>query len=555
MIFGKEPNAKISIEVKDTGDTGALAMIKDTSKDYRFWQLNHKKLSSDQLSDKALAENKLTDNIVKHFDENVTGYREYGNDPHIKTYPVIAKKGRPFTVTYTNLENTTYDNKKVTRIDYEYTVLDTGSSVDTMQISPAYDPTISVSIYGNFRIHGYKTRVRMKPTLYLEDGTKVIPTKEKPIMFAVSSMNTAWHDYSWSGRYFVDNKDMFKEFYGKSGVYEEYYNDEFKKLYNVDLETASKPGGLLSDPAKRQEWNTKKAELEKVLVEDEEDYKKYGYKKVKDYMIDKYGPDVHKWPSTYREIVYKIHNGSFIKVNESFVDKHDDGIYADKVLDDIDSTTPGWDNQESPLKYMGAGIVKVTDEDFYLEFGATVPIAQLFGLNTAIVDESIVVKPKLELVTTPNPEKPTAPVEPKLLELKEPTPVENQPKEPNKFDKEKPVEPKVTPPTEPTPPKQPELADQTPPTPPGEKPKVVEKIKYEKPTKPEYEGPKPPVPPVKPDLKEPTPPTKPVEPPKEEKPTLPRTGSASDMSMSVVGLLTTLASFFVFTKRKYESNK
>ena len=39
LIFEKEPNAKISIEVKDTGDTGALAMIKDTSEDYRFWQL------------------------------------------------------------------------------------------------------------------------------------------------------------------------------------------------------------------------------------------------------------------------------------------------------------------------------------------------------------------------------------------------------------------------------------------------------------------------------------------------------------------------------------
>ena len=290
LIFEKEPNAKISIEVKDTGDTGALAMLKYPNMDAWFWDDHHKKLSSDQLSDEALAKNNLTDNIVKHFDENVTGYRGYGNNPHVRTYPVIAKKDRPFTVTYTNLENTTYDKKKVTRIDYEYTVLDTGSSVDTMQISPAYDPTISVSIYGDFREHGYKTRVRMKPTLYLEDGTKVIPTKEKPVMFAVSSMNTGWHDYSWSGRYFVDNKDMFKEFYGKSGVYEEYYNDEFKKLYNVDFETASKPGGLLSDPAKRQEWNTKKAELEKVLVEDEEDYKKDGYKKVKDYMINNMDP-------------------------------------------------------------------------------------------------------------------------------------------------------------------------------------------------------------------------------------------------------------------------
>lgn len=498
LIFVKEPNAKISIEVKDTGDTGALAMLKYTQKDGSFWKLNHKKLSSDQLSDEALAKNNLTDKIIKRWDETVTGYREYGKDPHITTYPVIAKKDRPFTVTYTNLENTTYDKKKVTRIDYEYTVLETGSSVDTMQISPAYDPTISVSIYGDFRKHGYSTRVRMKPTLYLEDGTKVIPTKEKPVMFAVSSMNTGWHGYSDNSYYFADNKDMFKEFYGKSGVYDEYLNDEFKKLYNVDLETASKPGGLLSDPSKRQEWNTKKAELKTAYVKDEEEYKKDGFKKVKDYMTNKYGSNVNTWPSTYREIVYAIHNASFIKLNESFVYKHGDGIYADKTLDEINSGNPVWDNQESPYKYKGAGVIKVTEDGFYLEFGATVPFTQLFGINTAIVDEYIDVKPKLELVETPKPTPPTKPVEPKQPELKEPK--------------------------APTPPVKPDLKEPTPPTRPVEPPKVEK-------------------------------PVKPVEPPKEEKSTLPRTGSASDMSMTVVGLLTTLASFFVFTKRKDESNK
>lgn len=572
LIFVKEPNAKISIEVKDTGDTGALAMLKYTQKDGSFWKLNHKKLSSDQLSDEALAKNNLTDKIIKRWDETVTGYREYGKDPHITTYPVIAKKDRPFTVTYTNLENTTYDKKKVTRIDYEYTVLETGSSVDTMQISPAYDPTISVSIYGDFRKHGYSTRVRMKPTLYLEDGTKVIPTKEKPVMFAVSSMNTGWHDYSDNSYYFADNKDMFKEFYGKSGVYDEYLNDEFKKLYNVDLETASKPGGLLSDPSKRQEWNTKKAELKTAYVKDEEEYKKDGFKKVKDYMTNKYGSNVNTWPSTYREIVYAIHNASFIKLNESFVYKHDDGFYADKTLDEINSGNPVWDNQESPYKYKGAGVIKVTEDGFYLEFGATVPFTQLFGINTAIVDEYIDVKPKLELVETPKPTPPTKPVEPKQPELKEPTPLGVAPKEPNKFDKEKPVKPDLKEPKAPTPPVKPDLKEPTPPTRPVEPPKVekpvkpVEPPKEETPVKPveppKVEKPaKPVVPPKEETPAKPVEPpkveksTKPVEPPKEEKPTLPRTGSASDMSMTVVGLLTTLASFFVFTKRKDESNK
>ena len=234
----------------------------------------------------------------------------------------------------------------------------------------------------------------------------------------------------------------------------------------------------------------------------------------------------------YREIVYDIHKGEFIPLNESFIGKHNDGLYADKSVDNAGY----WDNQNAPDKYKGAGILKVTSDGFYLEFGATVPFAQLFGLNTAIVDEYMDLKPKLELVETPKPTPPTKPVEPKQPGLKEPAPLGVAPKEPNKFDKEKPVKPTVTPPTAPTPPIKPDLKEPTPPTRPVEPPKV------EKPAKP-VEPPKVETP------------TEPVEPPKVEKPTLPRTGSASDMSMTVVGLLTTLASFFVFTKRKDESNK
>lgn len=395
----------------------------------------------------------------------------------------------------------------------------------------------------------------MKPTLYLEDGTKVIPTKEKPVMFAVSSLNTGWDDYSWRRYYFVDNKDMFKEFYGKSGVYEEYLNeelnklkDEYKKLYNKDLEINPENGLTEHD----MEWWGKLVAVEAAYTKDQEDYKKDNYKKVKDYMINKYGPDVHKWPSTYREIVYKIHNGSFIKVNESFVDKHDDGIYADKVLDDIDDGTPGWDNQESPWKYMGAGIVKVTEEDFYLEFGATVPFAQLFGLNTAIVDESIVVKPKLELVTTPNPTPPTKPVEPKDPWLREPTqPLE--PEQPELKEPTPPVKPIINEPKAPIPPVKPIINEPKVPTPPGEKPKVVEKIKREKPKEPEYKGTKPPTPQTK-TLPANATETVTIEAPNRDLPiptnkqTLPKTGSATDLS--IVGLFSMVIGMFGLTKRK-----
>ena len=294
LIFVKEPNAKIHVEVNDTGDTGALAMLKYTNKDGWFWKWHNKQLSSDQLTDEALAKNKLTDNVIKRWDETVTGYREYGADPHITTYPVIAKKDRPFTVTYTNLENTTYDKKKVTRIDYEYTVLETGSSVDTMQVSPVYDPAISVSIYGDYQKHGYSTRVRMKPTLYLEDGTKVIPTKEKPIMFAVSSLNTGWDDYSESRWHYADGKNMFTELMGLPISVDEYLRDEFKKIYHVDFETAWKPGGLMSDKEKAEEWKAKRKELVATHKAAEDEYVKDGYKKVNDYMIAKYGTDKQK---------------------------------------------------------------------------------------------------------------------------------------------------------------------------------------------------------------------------------------------------------------------
>lgn len=177
------------------------------------------------------------------------------------------------------------------------------------------------------------------------------------------------------------------------------------------------------------------------------------------------------------------------------MEKHPDGYYSDKSVDSVG----GWDNPQSPKQYIGAGVIKVTEDNFSLEFGSTTPKIQRFALNTTVADFYIVTKPKLELINTPDPEKPTPPIEPEIEEPTPLNPIPNEPDSPKPFEKPEPKKPELNlnePPTPPIPPKEPE--------------KPISGIPVD-----------PPVVEI-PELKIDKPPVKPIEPPKqEEKPKTP----------------------------------
>ena len=500
LSFASEPNARANVNI---GQDGALALFKPANGRGAVyeWSDHLDKLSSDQLDDASLERNRLKNSVYKSWDSSLYTDANTGSG-FVHTYNIIAKKNEPFKVTYTNIENSTYDGKKIGKIEYIYEVIETGSDADTMVVAVADDPTISVWIYGKYSSDHHRTRVKMTPIFYDTSGNKIIPSEDKPIYLGMGSMNANISTFDSRNAWYFEGKDLFSELMGFS----------FDRSLHVQSRFFDKYGVRWEDRNNNGFFNTVKAEWDGPNGLAKQYWNEWGEviapfsSKLREYMSARYGSEnSSQWPSQYREIVYNISNAKFIKLNNSFVDKHPDGYYSATGVDSI----PGWDNPKSPNQYLGAGVIKVTEDNFSFEFGATVPKTQRFALNTTIADLYIKAKTELKLVETPEPPRPVPPTEPPLPKLAEPTPPEAEPQDPGKFTDEKPHRPELEEPKEPKKPGEPELTEPTPPTEPENKPAEVEKIKREKPVEPKYDGPDKPEPPKDPNLKEPVPPTDP----------------------------------------------
>ena len=452
LSFASEPNAKAHIDI---GTGGAVALIKAVDGDWRFnWDKHLRNLSSDKLDDATLKENDLSTRVLKKWDPTITTDEFTGGQEKAPTYVVLAKKNTPFKVTYTNIQNSTYDGKKLSKIEYIYEVLETGSDSDLMQLNIAKDPTISVWLRGETASTNHRTRVKLTPIFYDQNGNKIIPTKEKPIFLGMGSMNARYATLDKRNGWFIDGKDLFSELMGFPYDRDAYVKSKFYEKYKVKWEDRNKNGFF--DTVK-SEWDGPNG-LEKQYWNSWDEVTKPFNGKRDQYMKAKYGNDVSKWPSQYREIVYKLHNGTFVKLNDSRVTNHPDGYYSDTNVDAV----YGWDDPASQTQYIGAGVIHVTTDNFSMEFGSTTPRAQRFALNTIVADIYIAAKPKLELQKTPEPPMPVEPTRPNVVNPVDPgTP----PPTPPKFE-ERPIEkPVYDGPKKPEPPVEPKLVKPTPPEP------------------------------------------------------------------------------------------
>ncbi|SUN80979.1 streptococcal surface protein B [Streptococcus milleri] len=83
---------------------------------------------------------------------------------------VMLRKGEPLVARYTNLQNSYFKGKKISKVEYVYTLKETG--IDGLNEIPAFlekDPTKTIwymSLYG-------RTRINMKAYFYDEDGNKM----------------------------------------------------------------------------------------------------------------------------------------------------------------------------------------------------------------------------------------------------------------------------------------------------------------------------------------------------------------------------------------------
>lgn len=507
LSFTSEPNAKTHIDIGTGG--GAVALIKAVDGDWRFnWNKLWRKISSDKLDDATLKENDLSTRVLKKWDPTITTDEFTGGQEKAPTYAVLAKKNTPFKVTYTNIQNSTYDGRKMSKIEYIYEVLETGSDSDLMQLSIAKDPTISVWLRGETASTNHRTRVKITPIFYDQNGNKIIPTKEKPIFLGMGSMNARYQTLDERNGWFIDGKDLFSELMGFPYDRAKYVESKFYEKYKVKWEDRNKNGFF--DTVK-SEWDGPNGLAKQYWNSWDEVTKPFNDKR-NQYMKAKYGNDESKWPSQYREVVYKLHNGTFIQLNDSRVAKHSDGYYSDTNIDRI----PGWDDPTSDTQYIGAGVIQVTVDHFSMEFGSTTPRQQRFALNTIVADMYIAEKPKLELQKTPEPPLPSPPEKPTIGEPKKTNPpLPDTPSFLERIFKE----PKYDGPQEPQPPQAPKPFDGAPPSPPTtiQPPKEEYGKEPQKPTPPT--NPNKPIEPVEPS--KPTSPITPDEPIDLEKPVEP----------------------------------
>ena len=250
-------------------------------------------------------------------------------------------------------------------------------------------------------------------------------------------MNAGYQTLDQRNGWFYDGKDLFSELMGFPYDRDLYMQNKFYEKYKVKWADRNKDGFFTKvksewDTVSKQYWN----DWDKVTSPFKE--------KLKTYMKTKFGNDESRWPSQYREIVYKLNNGTFIRLNDSRVASHPDGYYSDTNVDAIHN----WDNPASPTQFFGAGVIHVAGDNFSMEFGSTTPKQQRFSLNTIVADFYIAAKPVLELQKTPEPPLPKEPVRPNVVSPhdpgQEPTPPTYNPRDIPK--------PNYTGPKEPTPP-------------------------------------------------------------------------------------------------------
>lgn len=425
LIFEREPNAHMQVEMASGPDDtrGALAMVNIPKQGggRGFWSEFRGRLTSEKVYDKSWQTvNALKDNVSLTWNDDFHSSREYDRIV-IGQRAFVAKANQPIKVTYTNLENSIYNGKKLTKVEFEYTPIWTGSENDTMLLEFADNPTMSVSIYGKAQ-SGYPTRVRLTPKFFYEDGTQAVPTEESPFLFSMGSMNALYRSLSTYDDITFASQNLMSEFIPDSVKFDN--RDEW-----VDNRFYEKYGVRWKDRNVNNFYSKVSAEWSKIRDRElyplwNESYAKAKQKKnelVREWQSKNL--PLKDWPSSYREIAYSISNAEFVKLPGSYVDQHEDGIYSDKNVDAI----PGWDNPRSKEQYLGAGVLKVTSSDFSIEFGATTAISQLFGLNTNAVSLFQTIEPKLELVHNEVP-KPEKPVEPERPTIEKPTPPPGYPR-------------------------------------------------------------------------------------------------------------------------------
>lgn len=131
------------------------------------------------------------DQIISTGDAMLGGYSRILDSTGFFVYDSF-KTGENLSFNYQNLQNAQFDGKKISRVSYDITNLVSPAGTDAVTLVVPNDPTEGFIAYrndgnGNWRTDKMEFRVTAK--YFLEDGSQVTFTKEKPGVFTHSSLN------------------------------------------------------------------------------------------------------------------------------------------------------------------------------------------------------------------------------------------------------------------------------------------------------------------------------------------------------------------------------
>ncbi|HEM2715041.1 TPA: glucan-binding protein, partial [Streptococcus suis] len=131
------------------------------------------------------------DQIISTGDVLLGGYSRILDSTGFFVYDSF-KTGETLSFSYQNLQNARFDGKKISRVTYEITNLVSPAGTNAVKLVVPNDPTEGFIAYrndGNGDWRTDKMEFRVVAKYFLEDGSQVTFSKEKPGVFTHSSLN------------------------------------------------------------------------------------------------------------------------------------------------------------------------------------------------------------------------------------------------------------------------------------------------------------------------------------------------------------------------------
>ncbi|WP_267490253.1 GbpC/Spa domain-containing protein, partial [Streptococcus constellatus] len=198
LVFKNEPNAQL------TFPDGDKVYTKEELKSYFYRNIKDKLNSKDPRD----GEN----------DFNAT------NDVS-KLSRVMLRKGRPLRVEYTNLQNSYFKGKKISKVEYVYTLKESGTpGLDEIPAFLEKDPTKTIWYMS---LYGRNTRINMKAYFYDEDGNKMDMTGA---LVSFSSLNRGTGVYNASPK--AANKHTIEKVFDFNGRFLNINGSSIERQYD-----------------------------------------------------------------------------------------------------------------------------------------------------------------------------------------------------------------------------------------------------------------------------------------------------------------------------------